>query len=800
VALTAALVALAVAEAAPAALLTLDTNSNLVYLHEPTFEAFRAHDLVIEPDGTGYRLTDAGADIAICPEPDPMDPGPPPCIHPPCDATADPGEVTCDAPLAGVRVLLGDSNDRLENRTELQTFACGGLGSDVLTGGSGNDILGGGAGRDEVHGGGGNDSLAIDIAKALSPAPSSCDPGPDPVRFELLDGGSGRDQIDGGPGDDRILGGDGDDIVLGFGGSDSVDGGGGRDDLAGLDGDDVLAGGADGDFLFGGPGNDDLDGGAGADDLGRTYVYDADGAGPGSATAIAVEDGDDRLDGGDGRDFLIAGPGDSRYDTTDSLALLLQGIVDRRLLSPALNGADHYIGGADEDLVTYVNRDLPVEVTLDGLANDGSAGEGDLVEADVDRVVAGARADVLVAAPGGSLLFGDLGPDRIVGGPGPDLLNGGFDDSGDTIDGAGGDDRIGGNAGDDALDGGSGNDIVFAGSGDDTAAGGPGEDRIEGAAGSDRLDGGAGADCLHGFRLPESEPACATSEPATPAAGADGADTLIGGPGIDLLYGGDGEDVADYSAARGRVVVILPGANAAAAPADVLAADVEGARGGRGPDVLIGNAADNVLDGGPGDDHVDGADGVDRLRGGSGQDLLVARDGEPDALRCGTNRDLALVDADDELVAGMSDVCERVDGGRSRARSVGPSGTCALAIRLPGSARPFSLRLRAALPAGTVVDARSCAARLGRGTVRAGTFVLEPDGRELVLRLHGGRAGTCRGSQRRVRRLQVRDAPAWLAVRGRDLTASGAGASWTMVDGCRRTRVNVASGRVRTER
>jgi Ca2+-binding RTX toxin-like protein len=800
VATVAVLAGLGMDDVASAGFLQSDTSGNLLFNHLNQFESYQAHDVVIEPDGARFRITDANADIFICPGPAAG------CLRPPCARGATDREAVCD-PVPALRVALGDSNDRLDNRTSLPMFACGGAGSDVLTGGSGAETLGGGPGRDEVRGGGGNDSLAVDVARMLAfdpaaPPPPGCAPG-DPERFELLDGGSGRDRIEGGPGDDLAFGGEGDDTALGFAGDDRLDGGAGRDDLAGLDGADVVSGGADNDYLFGGPGSDDLDGGAGDDDLGRTLRYDADGLGTGTAVATAAEDGDDRLDGGDGSDHLTAGPGAALFDTTDSLALLQHDIVDRRLQSAVLNGADRFAGGPGDDLVTYVNRDLPVVVTLDGLANDGSAGEGDRVDADVERVWGGARADVMGAAPGGSLLFGDLGPDRIVCGPGPDRLSGGFDDGADTITGARGDDQLVGAPGDDTLDGGAGTDLVLGGSGDDAAAGGPGDDRLEGAAGSDRLDGGAGADCLHGFLLPAAEPPCATGLSPTLAAGADGADVLHGGAGVDRLWGGDGDDVADYSDARTRVVVVLPGSagTPAAATADVLGADVEGARGGRGADTLIGNAADNALDGGPGDDHIDGAAGVDRLRGGSGQDVIVARDGGPDAVRCGTKRDFALIDGDDELVAALSDVCERVDGGGSSlGRRVGPSGGCALAIRPPGASRWFPLRLRASLPARTVVDASSCPARLGRALVRLGAFALQPARRRLVVALRGGRAGACRDSGLRIRRLEVRRAPAWLAVRGRDLTASGAGASWTTIDGCRGTRVEVRSGRVRTKR
>jgi Ca2+-binding RTX toxin-like protein len=784
--------------------IALDDEGNpafLDYRHLARFEPFQAHDVVIEDNGDGrFRLTDEGAKIHFC--------GAPPLCIPP-DAVCDPGPTDnvaiCDP--VPFRAITGPFNDRFVNHTAMPLLACGGEGNDVLTGGAGRDTLGGGPGRDELRGRGGNDSLAVDLGRQLNFDPdasplAACLAGSGDEPFELLDGGDGNDHLEGGPAGDRMIAGAGHDSAYGFGGNDILDGGGGLDDLSGFEGDDVLDGGGDSDFLFGGPGNDDLDGGPGDDDLGRTLRIDADGLGTGTAVGVFAEDGDDRLDGGEGDDVMIAGPGESLFDLTGSVLVGRTGVAtDPRLRSAALNGADRYTGGPGEDLVSYANRDLPVSITpLDGVANDGSAGEGDRVDADFERYWGGTRGDVLNAPPGGATILGDLGPDRLLGGPGPDRLSGGIDDSADTIAGAGGDDQMAGGPGDDALDGGPGADVLLAGGGNDAVAGGDGDDRIEGSAGADRLDGGAGTDCVHGFLLPLSHPGCDTGLPPTTVAGADGGDSLRGGAGVDRLYGGDGDDVVDYSTARRRVVVALPGSGARAATDDVLAADVEGVRGGFGPDVLLGNAADNMLDGGPGDDHVQGGDGVDRLRGGSGQDFVVARDGEPDAVRCGTKRDLALIDGDDELVAALSDICESVDGGGSSlGRSLAPIGDCTLGIRPPGGTRTFALGMRASLPAGTIVDTSSCAARIGRGRVRGGAFKLQPAGRRLRLRLHGGRAGKCR-SGLRVRRLVVHRAPAWLAVRGRDLTASGAGASWTTIDGCRGTRIKVRSGDVRTKR
>ncbi|KPA96345.1 serralysin family metalloprotease [Pseudomonas asplenii] len=75
---------------------------------------------------------------------------------------------------------------------------------------------------------------------------------------------------------------------------------------------------------------------------------------------------------------------------------------------------------------------------------------------------------------------------------------------------------------------------------------------------------------------------------------------------------------------------------------------LENAVGGRGDDVIIGNAANNRLMGGAGcdvlygdagDDILEGGDGKDWLTGGSGRDVLLGGAG-PDWLRGGEGRDL----------------------------------------------------------------------------------------------------------------------------------------------------------------
>jgi len=136
--------------------------------------------------------------------------------------------------------------------------------------------------------------------------------------------------------------------------------------------------------------------------------------------SIYARGGNDTVDGGPGDDELDGGP-----------------------------GADVLNGGTGSDAVLY-DGSTGVTVTLDGVANDGVAGEGDNVGADVEDI------------------FGADGPDKLDG-----------SSAANTIDG---------NAGDDRISGGSGNDAIFGGDGDDVI------ETIDRKV--DRISCGAGSDIL----------------------------------------------------------------------------------------------------------------------------------------------------------------------------------------------------------------------------------------------------------------------------------------------------------------
>jgi Ca2+-binding RTX toxin-like protein len=248
-----------------------------------------------------------------------------------------------------------------------------------------------------------------------------------------------RFEIDGGPGPDLLTG-----PRNGIG-SATLDGGDGDDDLRSEESADTLLGGAGSDKLAAGKGADVLHGGDG-DDL----LRDDDGATPAS----------DLIDGGPGSDLL-----DAYRDGDPALA-------------------------------------PPVDILLDGVANDGPPGNNDNIVG-VERFDVGAisrfagddtdntfyapekgRAATLAGAGGSDTLVAtDASGDAVDGGPGDDTLTGGFGD--DKITGGPGRDQI---AGDrqarcnelhcDFMDG-FGNDTIDVRDGEvDSVQCGPGTDSV----------------------------------------------------------------------------------------------------------------------------------------------------------------------------------------------------------------------------------------------------------------------------------------------------------------------------------
>jgi Ca2+-binding RTX toxin-like protein len=317
------------------------------------------------------------------------------------------------------------------------------------------------------------------------------------------------------------------------------------------------------------------------------------------------------------------------------------------------SGPDVFDGGSGRDAVDYSSRSEPVLVDLDGNPDDGQAGEGDNVQNDVEKVIGGSGDDRLTAIAGARTL---------VGGAGADVLQGGR--SADTLEGGDGDDTLSGGISDDQLDGGPGADTADysysfdAVTVDLTAAqttivrGHEGPRRkieYDDLRSLENVVGSSKGDLLIGDQGPNT------------LQGGSGADELAGGLGPDVLSGGAGRDVVNYSHRRAPVSVTIDDQanDGGAGEGDDVLSSTEGAIGGQGRDVLIGNAAPNLLIGGAGADLLIGLEGGDAIAGGAGRDRIdagpgsdrvSARDGWVDRVRCGEDRDAVQADRGDRLI------------------------------------------------------------------------------------------------------------------------------------------------------
>ena len=190
--------------------------------------------------------------------------------------------------------------------------------------------------------------------------------------------------------------------------------------------------------LNGGPGNDELHGYDGNDTL--------DGG-----------DGNDDLDGGSGDDRVLGGTGNDKVDG-DGYDEVGSDYVDG---GP---GYDYVDGWEDPELL---DENPSIDVTLDGVANDGRPGENDntVNVEDFEMYTVGrfvgtdAREKIIIYNPANS------GPSTLIGNGGDDELAG--QDFNDTVDGGAGNDQVEGGLGNDTVTGGPGQDIIY---GDATAS------------------------------------------------------------------------------------------------------------------------------------------------------------------------------------------------------------------------------------------------------------------------------------------------------------------------------------------
>jgi hypothetical protein len=288
---------------------------------------------------------------------------------------------------------------------------------------------------------------------------------------------------------------------------------------------------------------------------GRRGIVIQDAGAPLTGACRPTRDGSGRFCRGafDGVDVALGDRNDSLLQRVGGAVDAGAGDDDIRVLDGIYQltggpGADRLdANGAIDASVSYADHTAAVTVRLNGLADDGAAGEGDNVLGNVTGITGGSGDDRLEAGPTASGLFGEAGDDALAGSPQ-----------------------------------------------DDSIDGGDGDDSIDGRAGNDHLTGDAGADDLRGGDGFDEASYTGTSAPLTLTIG-DGANDGAAGENDDIhadieaLAGGDGNDVLVGTAGPNRLIAF--------GGQDVL-------RGGAGPDELIGWDDGDELNPGPGPDRV----------------------------------------------------------------------------------------------------------------------------------------------------------------------------------------------------
>ena len=355
----------------------------------------------------------------------------------------------------------------------------------------------------------------------------------------------------------------------------------GADVLSGIGGNDTLAGGGGADTLDGGAGNDSLDGGSGLDSM---------AGGVGDDTYVVDSLGDVVSE--------VAGEGIDTVITTVNLTL--GNAIENLDIG---QGAVHGTQGSGNALGNTL------EANDQGNVLDGQAGD--------DLLRGGLGADTLLGGAGGDTLAGGAGADALAGGAGNDVYV--VDNLGDVVSEVNGDgvdtviavidyvmaDNI------ENLDLGAGaskgtgnalDNVIRANDSGDELQGGGGNDQLTGGNGNDKLQGGDGNDLVN--------------------AGA-GNDEIVGGDGAgdDTYIGGLGTDTVRYtSAITGITVDLTLGTASGNEIGNDKLSEIENIIGGQAGDRLNGSNQANNINGYTGNDTINGYGGADTLLGGLGDD------------------------------------------------------------------------------------------------------------------------------------------------------------------------------------
>lgn len=314
--------------------------------------------------------------------------------------------------------------------------------------------------------------------------------------------------------------------------------------------------------------------------------------------ALYGTNGDDKIEGLDGRDDLYGLNGD---DTLDGG-----------------NGADNMFGGNGDDAYWVDDRgDLVVEGTNKGY---------DTIYTSVIYTIAANVEKMVLTGTGNIAGYGATGDDTLIGNVGSNRLNG--NDGNDMISGGWGNDTLDGGKGDDMLKGGKGNDRYYVDLHDTvTEHGGEGFDTVYSSStftigdNIERLTLTGSAD--HFGTGNDMDNVITGNAGNNILGGAGGDDIINGGLGADTMRGGDGNDTF-YVDNVGDTVTEYTGQGD-----DSVFSSLSFTLGNNVENLVLtgiadidatGNSLNNLLTGNDGDNVLDGKAGADVMAGGKGDD------------------------------------------------------------------------------------------------------------------------------------------------------------------------------------
>ncbi|WP_183142275.1 calcium-binding protein [Pseudomonas cichorii] len=353
----------------------------------------------------------------------------------------------------------------------------------------------------------------------------------------------------------------------------TINGLGGDDTLYGRAGNDVLNGGDGADWLYGGDGNDILDGGA----------------------------GNDRLSGDAGNDTyrFYRGMGQDTINEFDSTT----GNVDTIKVAAGIAPGDVSVKRDRTDIILSINGTSDWMKIYDYTSSSYQVERVEFADGTVWSVADLKRLSLVVASEAADTIYGD--------------------ETGERLDGLGGNDQLYGQAGNDVLIGGAGNDMLDGGMGIDTLDGGAGNDTLYGGSGNDiyLFQRGGGQDQIN-----DRDWTSGNLDVIRLAQGISPSDIKASrvGDNLELAIIGTSDriTVRDWFYSTDSQIEQVQFADGTVWDVTALKAMVKGVAS-EGNDVLQGEESiADVLDGLGGDDTLYGVSGNDTLNGGAGNDKL----------------------------------------------------------------------------------------------------------------------------------------------------------------------------------